>query len=229
MIKLKQINNEIVKPIKLQTLDIKKIKGHCVLPDPFCNVFLVAKKRSGKTNAIFKILKSCANKYTSVIIFASTVYKDDNWIEIVKYLNKKKIPVETHISIFDDDINQVEELVESLKIENEPQEEKKEKLKLNIFNVMIQKMRKNIGKRETVRKTLESHPIGKYLISGADFLKSHFGYECQRRKHLGGRRRRRVGRPRKIGIGRRKRVGRPRKPGRPKIGGHKRRYRKRRY
>jgi hypothetical protein len=53
MIEIKPINSEVVKavipPIEHQGL---KVRGSLLFPDPYCNIFLVARKRSGKTSAI---------------------------------------------------------------------------------------------------------------------------------------------------------------------------------
>ena len=84
MIKIKKINTEIVKPIPIHCIPHDKIKGYCIFPDLYCNIFLVARKKSGKTSAIFKILKECIGKHTKVYLFASTIHKDDNLIHIVR-------------------------------------------------------------------------------------------------------------------------------------------------
>ena len=80
MIKLSRINKEKVKPIKLNNLDNDKRdwKGVNLFNNNLCNVFLCAKKRSGKTSTIFKILKACSDKNTNIIVFSSTVDKDPN-------------------------------------------------------------------------------------------------------------------------------------------------------
>jgi len=59
MIRIKKINNEKVKAIPIETVSPDKIKGSAIFPDLYCNIFLVARKKSGKTSTIFKILKSC--------------------------------------------------------------------------------------------------------------------------------------------------------------------------
>src|SRR5271165_4224566 len=126
MIKLHKVNNETVNPIKLKPIDKKKIKGCNIFEEIYCNVFLCAKKKSGKTSTIFKILKSCASKHSNVLIFCSTVYKDQNWIQIVDWLEKHDIPTITHTSMFEDGINQVKELVRHLEVKDKPKEEKEE-------------------------------------------------------------------------------------------------------
>lgn len=115
MIKIKKINKEIVKPVKLPTHDPKDILGGQIFPNLNSNIFLLAKKQSGKTCTIFHILQKCVNKNTTVYIFASTVFNDPTWLEIVKWLKKKKIPYKRFTSIFNDEgQNIVTDLVNEL-------------------------------------------------------------------------------------------------------------------
>ena len=130
MIKLHKINNEVVKPIPLEPIDKNKIKGCNILDELYGNIAIIAKKKSGKTSTIFKILKSCSSKYSNVIIFCSTIYKDKNWGKIVKYLQDHNIPVFTYTSMFENGVNQVEELTQQLEMENKPKDKKeKEEIK----------------------------------------------------------------------------------------------------
>src|SRR4051812_13380616 len=90
MISLNQINNQRVRAIQIpSSLDKRPIKGYDICEEIYANIFLCAKKKSGKTSALFKIMKECAIKKTIIIVFCSTVYKDENWIEIRKYFEKK--------------------------------------------------------------------------------------------------------------------------------------------
>ena len=82
MFSLQQINKQKVKAIPIPDEDKRPIKGFDICEEVYANIFLCAKKNSGKTSAIFKIAKECATKKTVVIIFCSTAYKDKNWIEI---------------------------------------------------------------------------------------------------------------------------------------------------
>lgn len=125
MIQLEKINDMVVKPIKLTVIDKSDIQGSELFGDLLCNIFVLAKKKSGKTNTIFNILKKCSNRNTKVIIFASTVKKDANWIATVEWLKKHKIEVVTKRSIFEDGINHIELLTDELG--DVPEEESKPK------------------------------------------------------------------------------------------------------
>jgi len=97
-INIKKINKEVVKPIPIEYVPPEKIKGYELFPEIYSNIFLVARKKSGKTCSIFKILKTCAGKRTKMYFFASSVNKDDNWKHIIKYFKKKGNDVESHLS-----------------------------------------------------------------------------------------------------------------------------------
>jgi hypothetical protein len=86
---------------------------------------LLLKKKSGKTSTIFKILQKYSNKNTKLIIFSSTVYKDNNWILIIKYFAEKNMHIETYTSIFDEDSkNLIQNLINILNLEKQPKEKK---------------------------------------------------------------------------------------------------------
>lgn len=134
MLTIKQINNEKVKPIKLPKVDNDSIKGYNIIPDLYCNIFLCAKKRSGKTNVIFKILKDCTNKLTKVIIFASTIHKDANYGEIIKWMNRKKMDYELHTSVFEDGKNILSKILSEMGNPDDDEKEEKPKLKYIMFD-----------------------------------------------------------------------------------------------
>lgn len=123
MISLKQINNQIVKAIPIPDEDTRPIKGFDICEEVYANIFLCARKKSGKTSALFKILKECAGKKTNIIVFCSTCYKDKNWIQIRKYFEKKGMDLQVFTSIYEDGIDQLSTLVEDLKQEAKEEEE----------------------------------------------------------------------------------------------------------
>ena len=129
MIEIKPINCEIVRPV---IPPIEKqgllVKGSKLFPDPYSNIFLVARKRSGKTSAIFKILRECMTKDTTLICFVSTIHKDRTWQLITKYFENKGNNVLKYTSLMEDGINQLEALVKHLENENPEDEEEKEKV-----------------------------------------------------------------------------------------------------
>lgn len=100
--KLQKINNVQVRPIVDNEITDKKILGSKLFPEPFCNIFICAKKKSGKTTVIYKILHDCCHKRTRVFLFASTVHKDATYKKIIAYLEKKDVEVQTFTGLYDD-------------------------------------------------------------------------------------------------------------------------------
>lgn len=104
MINVKQINKIKVLPIPHHAPKPEEILGYDLFEEIYSNIFLCAKKNSGKTCAIFTILKNCINKNSTVYIFASTVNNDSNWLHIIEWLRKKQInyTVETDLNNLND-------------------------------------------------------------------------------------------------------------------------------
>ena len=125
MISLKQINNQYVKAIPIPDEDTRPIKGYDICEEVYANIFLCARKKSGKTSALFKIMKECSARKTVLVIFCSTVYKDKNWIQIRKYFEKKGMDIRVYTSIYEDGEDQLSNLIEDLKQDAKEEETKK--------------------------------------------------------------------------------------------------------
>lgn len=126
MISLRQINREIVRAIPIPDEDRRPIKGFEICEEVYANIFNCAKKKSGKTSAIFKIMKKCCVKSTIIYVFCSTVYKDVNWIEIRKYFTKKGYDIKVFTSIYENGENQLLKLLSELNKQAKANEEKQE-------------------------------------------------------------------------------------------------------
>lgn len=138
MISLRQINNQHVEPIAIPSnLDHRIVRGHELSPEIFSNFYMVAKKKCGKTSCVFKIVRTCADRHTKIIIFASTVYKDEAYIQMRKYFKKKGNPIEIYTSIFDNGEDQLALLVEKLSKEAEEKELEEQELEENEENNQI--------------------------------------------------------------------------------------------
>eukprot|EP00732_Lithocolla_globosa_P000484 Lithocolla_globosa_v1_NODE_146_length_5712_cov_12.381121.p4 type:complete len:235 gc:universal NODE_146_length_5712_cov_12.381121:4394-5098(+) len=101
MVTVTKINSMVVKPLPIKTIDAANIRGYDLFPELYANIFLCARKKSGKTSTIYNILKKCADKRTKVIVFCATYQKDLSWIGIQEYLDSRSIPNEFHQSIHD--------------------------------------------------------------------------------------------------------------------------------
>jgi len=148
MIKIKKINDEKVKPINLPKIDVDRIKGNKLFPELYANIFLCARKKSGKTNCIFKILKSCSDKDTRFVFFSTTVHKDDNIKHIIKYFKNKENDVETFLSIKEGKEDQLQTLMDELKNNYDSDDDNNEETKfINVSddddaNIKIKKKKK---------------------------------------------------------------------------------------
>lgn len=126
-----------------------KILGYDLFPEIYSNLFLVARKKSGKTSTIYNIIKHCCNKESNVIVFCATYEKDMAWIKIQEYLDKKEIPSEFHMSFINDDgVNKLAELIETLKSEKELVEEEEEPEEPTLAEVMFGEDRVVIKKKK---------------------------------------------------------------------------------
>jgi hypothetical protein len=87
------INNDkrlLVKPIQFHEAEDKRpIKGGKIITELYSNIFLCAKKNSGKTTIVAKLLRECSNKDTTIIVFSSTLDKDKSWKAIKKELSNR--------------------------------------------------------------------------------------------------------------------------------------------
>ena len=125
MIRIKKINKHVVTPIDVPTIEPENIKGYDLIPKLYCAMFICAKKESGKTNTIFKILKECTGKKTHLYIISSTVFNDPNWEAIVNHFEKKGINMTVSTSLEEAGIPQkVDELIEEAKQEMESKKNK---------------------------------------------------------------------------------------------------------
>jgi len=117
MIRVRRINNEIVRAIPPLVLDSRPIRGEELFAELTCNIFFLAKKKSGKTSAVFKVMKRCAGPNTNVIVFCGTLYKDANWKQIRNYFEKKGNPVIGYESFVENGVNHLQDLIDHMKTE----------------------------------------------------------------------------------------------------------------
>ncbi len=127
-INLKQINDSYVDEIPQFTggeKDKRPLRGEHLFKNPFSNIFLLARKCSGKTSTIFKIIKERITRETKIYLFCSTLYKDNSWIQIRKYLEMKKIEVVCFTSIKEGGMDQLKNIVDTLEMEAKVAEEER--------------------------------------------------------------------------------------------------------
>lgn len=98
----KKINDHVVKAIPVgPTEDKRPILGADMIPHLYASMFLVAKKNSGKTTTILKILTACAGRDTTVIVFSGSLYNDKQWKTIKDLVEYKKAKFKAYTSLYD--------------------------------------------------------------------------------------------------------------------------------
>jgi hypothetical protein len=129
---LKKINNELVKPIANRKLTKDNIKGSSIFSELYCNVFICAKKKSGKSSLIWKILKDCSDSDTKIIIFSATVDKDKTYKHIKKYFSEQ--PLVTFTSIIENKVDNLNEILLTLRSIEDPVSESDDDEKKEVVN-----------------------------------------------------------------------------------------------
>jgi len=126
----KQINDYKVVPIKVKSTSITNWKGDDLFNFIYSSVYIIAKRKSGKTQLIYNILQQITDQTTNVIIFCSTYEKDDTYIEIIKWLKENGIKVTTFDSLFDGKNNRLDQFMDGdLQLGGSIKKEKKKEKK----------------------------------------------------------------------------------------------------
>ena len=115
--KLEKLNNQVVKKVPLlMEQDERPIKGADLFDTIYSNIFLCAKKNSGKSSCIYKILKECCGRDTKIFAFVGTLNKDQNWKTIQAWAEHKGLPFIGNTSLKDGKIDLLDELVQELSL-----------------------------------------------------------------------------------------------------------------
>lgn len=140
---LEQINDISIKPLISNKVPYSKktVRGFDYYPEPYANICMLARKKSGKTNAVYRALEECVPQYkkdskkkAKIIIFCSSVNTDDTYKAMIKMLKEKNCEVMTFENFIQDGHNILDELVNALSAKNDVEDEKKEKKKKEKVN-----------------------------------------------------------------------------------------------
>lgn len=185
-----KINSVKVKPAPIKRIDPKLVKGADMFPNLYGNVFICAKKESGKTTVIWNVLKECADKDTRIIIFSSTLNKDATYKHIVDHFEKEGNTILTYTSIKDNGVDQLATIVEMLgeAIDDEEEESSdEEEVPILVFHTPKKKRKKRKPKKPKKPKKVAPEVIfvlddlGKELRfpSVAELVKTNRHYKCK--------------------------------------------------
>lgn len=97
-----QDGHKIVVPNIPKPPNPKTIGAYNMFPDPYSNVLLLARKKSGKSTVVYNILKECCGPDTKVFIFSSTVFRDPTYIEAMKMLRDRGIEFVAKMSFLEE-------------------------------------------------------------------------------------------------------------------------------
>lgn len=117
MFEEKKINDIIVKPIiSTKPYTGKTVRGYDLIPQPYYNLYICARTRSGKTSVISTLCEDTTDKNTIFYLFVSTYRVDPTWIKIIKMLEDRGNVVLKYDSIMDDSgkIDQLQEIMDTL-------------------------------------------------------------------------------------------------------------------
>jgi hypothetical protein len=126
MFREKSVNSLKVVPVQTGQgkWDKTNCKGYDITPNaPYWNMFICARKKSGKSSLINLITKKCIDKRTAVWVFCSTYQIDPTWKEIISSLEKKGNIVNTFDSLYDGKTNILDNIINEI---NKGEEEVKE-------------------------------------------------------------------------------------------------------
>lgn len=123
---LERINDITINPIEsVEKLKKKKsrksIVGYDYFSEPFCNIFILAKKNSGKTTLIFNMIQHLLLSKSDQVVyfFVSTITKDVIYERITDMLKYNEIEYHCYDSIIDDErINVLDAVLENIKVED---------------------------------------------------------------------------------------------------------------
>lgn len=137
--KIKKINNIVIKAIKYDNENNLPVKGECLIDNPYANIFCLAKKRSGKTTVIYRMIQKCINKHTKVYIFCSTAMRDPAYQKMMRYFETHNIDYEIFTSICEDGVNMLSQIMGELNTaesdhESESESDNNEDIKKGIFD-----------------------------------------------------------------------------------------------
>jgi hypothetical protein len=129
----KILNDFIIKPVKISKTNDENILGKNMFETLYSNIFIIARKKSGKSNVIYNIIDKGADKRTNILFFVPTFYVDPVYQELEAMLIKKKINYEVFTDIIEDKVNILDQVIDKLENPNEESEEEEPTHEMTMF------------------------------------------------------------------------------------------------
>jgi len=134
---------KVKKPqILSQQGDGREVKGKELFEEPYANIYICARKKSGKSVVIENIIKKTIDKNTIVIMFASTLYKDPVLKAIKHYCEQKDIPFYGYTEIKSKGVDRLQTIINTMQEGDEDEDnsdEDDEPEYLDLCNIDIEK------------------------------------------------------------------------------------------
>jgi len=147
-----KLSNYKVVAKKLKSSSITTWKGSELFDYIYASIYIIAKRKSGKTQLIYNILEECTDPSVHVVIFSGTSHKDDTYIEMIKWLKSQGNQVSVYDSIFEGKTDLLKEFIDGKLKFGGSEEKKKDKKKIK---------KKDLAKEE---KKLDMSKFEKYNI-----------------------------------------------------------------
>jgi hypothetical protein len=152
-----KLNNIKVKPLIINRVEPDKIVGFHYIPEPYANIFILGKKKSGKTTILAELLRKTINKNTQCFFFGSTINRDDTYKVIFEMLDKKGVNFEKYLHFVDsEEGNILDAIVDELRHTNEDEskdeEEVKQEKKFEMLGIRNPNVKLRFGNEEQEKK-----------------------------------------------------------------------------
>jgi hypothetical protein len=140
-------------------LDKRPPRGKDLISAPYANIYACAKKKTGKSSVVAKMVLKFAGKETKVHIFCSTVFIDPTYVALMDELEDKGIACYPSTSIKDDDgFDLVQDILKEDEnfgqINDDSDDEHKDNGLLNLDEELTKKKRKKKSKFKELRRLI---------------------------------------------------------------------------
>lgn len=109
-----KINKKNVKKMDIPSVPPEKVKGGDIIGELYANIFILSKKKSGKTFIVRTILNECSGPNTIIFLFVSTHMKDPAWEQIKQEFSAKGIQFHAFVDIREGKENYLEKVKKDL-------------------------------------------------------------------------------------------------------------------
>ena len=171
--KINKINVSVFKPDTEE--DQRPVRGNQLFSLLNANIYICAKKLSGKSTLIYNIIKRCTDDHTQIFICCTTINNDPIYKHIEKTYPNSKLTIDIN-----DLLKFTSELSEEKKNEDLPAQPEKLCIKLKECNLNDEKKPKIIRKYKSPDYLFVLDDMGKQCQKFSEFLKiqRHFSSKC---------------------------------------------------